>query len=166
MSGLTYTTTCPLCPKTFHHGKVEEMLINGVLNSEGGNLLQSFSKHLFEKHPQEWAQQIMVLPGLMSTMLLLKAFAATSQDESIGAIVEWTRHTLHGFSSFHTSDDKLQAQIVTLGLQPEDCRKVFDVVKIMRDCLEELPPFEPRKPGVYQPTAAELAQANGAPKPS
>jgi len=166
MSGLTYTTTCPLCPKTFHHGKVEDMLINGVLNSEGGNLLQTFSKHLFEKHPEQWAQQIMYLPGLMSTMLLLKQFAATSQDQSIGAIVEWLRHQVHGFTSFHTPDEKIQAQIVALGLQPDDCRKVYDAIKIMRDCLEELPPFEPRKPGVYEPTTAELALGNGAQKPS
>jgi hypothetical protein len=162
MSGLTYTTTCPLCPKTFHHGKVEDMLQNGVFNTEAMTLFQQhFARHLFEKHPEHWAREIMVRPGVMSTMLLLKTFAVTTQDDSIGAIVEWSRHQIHEFTGFHTPDEKLISQVAMLGLNADDCAKVLAAFKTLRDILEERPPFEPRRPGVYEPSAAETALVNG-----
>ena len=146
MSGITYTTTCQFCPKTFHHSKFEEMFDGATLKSAGGKLLQDFSRHLFEQHQAEWIQHVTAPASGLSTMLLLKCFTK-SQDKSIAERVEWMRHQIHTFTGFSMPDEKLQARVIELGLNPEDCAKVFVLVKTIRDILLELPPFSPKEPG-------------------
>jgi hypothetical protein len=149
MSGLTYTTTCPHCAKTFHHAQFETMLGDdgSTISNEGLKVMETFGRHLFEKHPEHWAGEIISRPGYLSTMLLLKAFAVKTQDHTIGRVVNFMRHQLRDFLGFHTPDEKIMAQVVALGLQPEDCDKVFQCMKQLRDVLEERPPFAPQKPG-------------------
>ena len=147
MSGLTYTTTCPFCAKTFHHAAVATMLQHGTLDNQGQKLIQDFSKHLFEKHAEQWAREVITLPGLMSTMCLFKVFMRTTQDQTIGQLVDWIRHQLHDFVGFHVPDQKLMGRIAELGLDPEYSVAVFESMKTLRDVLEERPPFVPKQPG-------------------
>jgi len=150
MSGILYTTTCPHCPKTFHHLKFETLITvdNSAMgvSADAQRLMQKFAEHMQQKHV-EHCGELVIMPGNLSVLVLLKMLGQKTQDQSINVVVDWMRHGIRKYVGFSVPDEKIMAQVAALGLLPEDCPKVFDAMKQLRDALEERPPFEPRIPG-------------------
>jgi hypothetical protein len=161
VSGLTYITTCPFCPKKFEHSQFETLFDPTTgFKPEAHKVMESFSRHMFEKHAEHWASEVIIKPSIMSTMCLLKLFGGTTQDASIFKIVEWFRYDLHKFTAASTlPDEKLEFQVKTVAEATNGCpvddeplaitsTAALNLLKTLRDILEERPPFTPPRPGV------------------
>jgi len=127
-------------------------LIPVVVGPEGANFIQTLSRHLFEKHQDEWGRQVIMVPSMMTIMLTLKIFMQTSQDSSIGESVNFMRHLIHVATGFHVTDERLKEQLTDLPMSVwEDRAVLFDqllaFLQTMRDVIEERPPFVPKLPG-------------------
>ena len=175
MSGILYTTTCPHCPKTFNHFRFETLIKveNGAMgvSADAQRLMQKFAEHMQQKHA-EHCGELVIMPGTLSVLVLLKMLGQKTQDQSINVVVDWMRHGIRKYVGFSVPDEKIMAQVAALGLLPEDCPKVFDAMKQLRDVLEERPPFEPKIPGVQtdapgpEPTTSAQAAPSGSDSPA
>lgn len=149
---LTHITSCAHCPQKFTTPGFGDLLGTASGQAKIAEVLKALIQHLIKKHPQQ-AQQADMAGAMMQGLMRLMNFS--SDDPVAQAMREWNRHVIHEMTRAHQCpDDKIEAQVQSLGLNEYTHLRVATLMKQMRDVIEEKGPFAPQNP---------MATSNGQP---
>lgn len=149
MSGLSYITTCNLCGQQFTH--------NGLVGLLHGNLpaavkvFDGLKRHIESDHKMEDARAQLAAQALLG---LLRIQHFSSQDTGAMELRDFQRWQLAEMTrKNHCGDDKIVQQVSALSLPDEYTQTVINMVRLMRDIIEERGRFQPKAPGDVSPAS-------------
>ncbi len=141
-----HVTTCKHCDDRF--GSVAAPIIGQPPSAKYMVFMQGLMKHLADKHPQV-ANDMLHGQGLFGTMLCLDQF--NTDDDGLVEQRDQTRHWVHNRTRrVRISDATIEEKVLLLALDAEKQSAVIQLIKTMRDVLEEVGMY-PQNSGNGQP---------------
>lgn len=139
---LTLFTECKLCGQKFNHYQIADLIESNP--GQAMAIYNKFAEHIQKKHPQE---DMRAQIAAQSFLGLMRMFHYQSQDDSALQLRDYQRWQIFSMvQKCHVSDEKIAQQVAELALPAEHAAKVELCMRLMRDILEERPPFRPADP--------------------
>jgi hypothetical protein len=139
-----YRTTCRLCGKAVAESGPLEMPIIGNPGDKAAALTTILYRHLSRHHKDELIQGS-ALASEVPPFFILAAFQ--SEDPTLTARVEQVRAAIFALVRKNSMQDSMIEHIVaTIGLDPDDAKKVAEAMRALRDACCEMGTFAPSTP--------------------
>lgn len=150
-SAIGRITTCTLCGQRFTAPAA--VLIGETADRMTTRFVIALAQHFEQYHPGEYVRDAIAGQEYIG-LLVLRHFL--TNDPSLNRISELTRHRIHDRTTARRiSDEMIRAKVAALALPitENDTARLTDLIRDMRDILQEAGAFAPGGVPVSQPTS-------------